>query len=269
MAEGKAKSWYSTGYTELKTEEARSEMGNGPNRVWIPANGKKELVFVDDEPACIHEHSPKLNGEWKNWITCCKDVYDDVACCEMLNGAGYKPYYIGYYTVIDCTAWTDKKGKTYQYELKYFPAKMQTLKRLQSRKTDIGSFAGKLFGVQRLGDKSPSSGDDFNIIKDADMSKLFALANYKGKKLSEWIDKCSTPEGLESVKNIFQLELVDGKAVPKIVPFNYFKLLHPMTPKDIRITLNGAKIEARDSEFGGGGDTVGGGDGKADETIPF
>ena len=49
MSEGK--SWYETGYTGTKRESDRMESLNGPNRVWIPAGQKKEIVFIDDEPA--------------------------------------------------------------------------------------------------------------------------------------------------------------------------------------------------------------------------
>jgi len=268
------KSWYDTGYTGVRKEQDRVDASSGPNRIWIPAGGKKELVFVDDEPVCIHEHNPKLNGDWKNWLTCLKDVYDDVACCSILNINDYKPYYIGYYTVIDCTEWVDKKGNKYQYELKLFPAKLKTLKRLQMRRADParGAFAGKLFSIMRVDEKSPNSGDEFEVIKDADMSKLFALANYKGKKLSELYAKGVDEENISRLKNTWKVEVVEGKVVNKIVPFNYFKILHPLTSKDVRSLLNGSVIEKREDGLGGGsggGAPSTGGGGGADESVPF
>jgi hypothetical protein len=271
-ATSEQKSWYDTGYTGVKKEEERATTF-APDRVWMPAGGKKELVFVDDEPVCIHEHAPKINGDWKNWLTCLKDVYDDVACCSVLNELDYKPYYIGYYTVIDCSEWTDKKNNKHQYEVKLFPAKLKTLKRLQMRRNDParGAFAGKLFSVMRVDEKSPSSGDEFEVVKDADMSKLFTLATYKGKKLSEHFAKGVDEESIARLKNIWKLDVVEGKAANKIVPFNYFKILHPMTPKDVRSLLGSSKIDKRE-EFGGGsggGAATGGGSGSVDESVPF
>jgi hypothetical protein len=62
------------------------------------------------------------------------------------------------------------------------------------------------------------------------------------------------------------VDVVDGKVVPKLVKFNYFKLLHPLTPKEVRQNLGAAKIDPNDDKFGssGGGTTSHG-----DETVPF
>jgi hypothetical protein len=267
------KSWYDTGYTGIKREQDRIDNTNTPNRVWIPAGGKRELVFVDDEPVGIHEHNPKINGDWKNWFTCGKEVYSDSACCELLNGSGYKPYYIGFYTVIDCSEWVDKKGNKYQYELKLFPAKLKTLKRLEMRRKDRGPFAGKLFSIMRIDGKSAATGDEFEMVRDVDMAKLFTLANYKGKKLTDLFAKGIDEDNINRLKNTWKVEVVDGKVVPKVVPFNYSKILYPLSPKDIRSALSGQQIDKRDDDFGGGGgsssESTGSGGGSADETVPF
>jgi hypothetical protein len=268
MADDKSRSWYETGYTGIKRETDRIEQMSGPNRVWIPAGSKKELVFIDCEPACIHEHNPKMNGEWKNWFTCLKPVYpDDIACCEIL-GKNYPAYYVGFYTVIDCSEWTDKKGNKYQYEVKLFPAKLKTLKRFQLRLQEKGPFAGKLFSVMRVDKESPSCGDEFEVVREVDMAKLFTLANYKGKKLGDLFSAGTTTENIEKLKKTWKVDVVDGKVVPKLVPFDYFNVLHPLPPKEIRSVLGASKIDPRDdSGFGGGSGNTGGA--KADETIPF
>lgn len=264
-----AKSWYDTGYGGVRREQERIEQGSGPNRLWMPAGAKKEVVFVDDEPVCIHEHNPKMNGEWTNWFTCLKDVYEDVACCEILNPSGYKPYYVGFYTCIDCSEYIDKKGNKYQYEMKLFPAKLKTLKRLQMRRTERGPFAGKLFSIMRVDDKSPSSGDEFEIIRETvDWAKLFPLANYKGKKIGEWFAKGVDEESIKSLSNIWKLEVTEGKIQPKLVPFNYFQILHPLPPKDIRAILSGSQIEKKEHE-GGGTAGSSGPSSSADESVPF
>jgi hypothetical protein len=190
---------------------------------------------------------------------------DEPACCEIL-GKNYPAYYVGFYTVVDCTEWVDKKGNKYQYEVKLYPAKLKTLKRFQMRKQEKGGFAGKLFSVMRVDEKSPSCGDEFEVIRDADLAKLFSVANYRGKKLSEMFSKGVDTDNIEKLKNTWMVDVVDGKVVPKLVKFNYFKLLHPMSPKDVRQHLNSAKIDPRDDQ-GGGADS--GSTSHGDENIPF
>lgn len=267
MSETKKGSWYETGYSGVGREAARIESMHGPNRFWMPENSKKQIVFIDDEPACIHEHNPKLNGSWKNWLTCLQGVADDVPCCEIL-GANTRGY-VGFFTVIDCTEWVDKKGNKYQYEIKLFPAKLKTLKKFAMKKEDRGSLVGALYTVVRTDSKSPSCGDDFEFIREADLTKLFQVANYKGKKLPELYSKLGdNPENMERMKAVFQLQLDDkGVVVPKIVPFNYYEVLKPKSPKEIREMLRGAKVDS-----GGGGGEGDDGDkatGGADEAVPF
>jgi len=264
-------SWFSTGYSGIKPEVEKMDMQNGPDRVWIPPGQKKELIFLDDLPACIHEHCPKIDGDWKNWITCLKDVYEEAPCCELLNSSGYKSYYVGYFTVVDCSKWVDKQGKEYCYGIKLFPAKLKTLKRLQMRRDERGPFAGKVFSISRLDEKSPATGDDFEMVRDADLTKLFQVVNYRGKKLVDEYAKAVDEDSINRLKNIFQLEMADGKVVPKLVPFNYGKLLYPLAPKDVRVLLNSSKIEQRDDKFGGGdgGGTAPAGGGTTDNAIPF
>ena len=129
----KAESWFQKGYGGVKPEEERIATMYGPGRFWMPVESTSKLVFVDDQPACVREHNPKMNGSWKNWTTCIREIYpEDPACCEKLAG-DYKSYYVGYYTVIDCNKWTDKRGNTYQFEMKLFGAKIKTLKLLEQK----------------------------------------------------------------------------------------------------------------------------------------
>jgi hypothetical protein len=266
--EGSKQSWATTGFGGNQKEEQRLATLYGPNRVWIKAGGSQEWVFIDDEPLCIHEHNPKINGDWKNWLTCLQNISEDgVPCCEIL-GAKSR-YYVGYFTVVDLSKWTDKKGNVHQYEVKLLPAKLQTLKKLARKKEDKGSLIGALYKVHRETEKSPSCGDDFEYIRDADLSKLFEVANYKGKKLSELYGKAvEDPVVAHMLKQTFNLKYGDdNKILPKIAPFNYLSLFEPKSAKDVRSFLKGAKIEGWDDSKGGG--EKGGGGSSADEEVPF
>lgn len=260
-AQTQKKKWFSTGYDSAKQEEQRLATMYGPNRIWIKSGGSAEFVFVDNEPITLYEHNPKINGEWKNWITCLTGIYEPV-CCEKL-GAKSK-YYTGYWTVVDCTKWTDKKGNTHQYELKFFPGKHKTVKRFEMR-TQTKPITGILWKSTRLDDKSPNVGDEFEQLRDVDPVKLFELANFKGKNLKEMYAKANSGDAdtLKWLMRYFQVQKDEGgKLIPKLTPFNYEELLAPKSPAEVRSILAGVELDSGDSD--GGGAKTG-----ADEDIPF
>jgi hypothetical protein len=267
MSEGRP--WYETGmekgFDGIKREQERIDSMGGPRRIWMPPDSSKDLVFVDDVPAAIHEHNPKINGDWKNWITCLKNIEDTVPCCDIL-GANTR-YYVGYFTVIDCTPWTDKKGNTYQYELKLLPAKLKTLKKLQRKKEARGSLIGAKFKATREDKKSPTVGDEFEFIGEADMAKAFASANYHNKKMTELFAAAGqNPDALAKLKKTFQVATdANGLVVPKLVPFNYMQILQPMSSSEMKSFLSGAKVERGDFD----GKEPAGDGAKADEEVPF
>lgn len=267
MSENKS-SWAKSGFEGLKAEEERLATQYGPNRVWIPPGGSQEWVFVDDTPFCFHEHNPKINGNWKNWLTCLQGVSEDgVPCCEAL-GAKSR-YYTGYFTVVDLSKWTDKKGNVHQYEVKLVGAKLKTLKKLERKKKDRGTLVGSIYKITREDDKSPNCGDDFEFIREADLTKLFDVANYKGKKLPELYAKAADDVvQMNVLKKTFNLSIDDGKIVPKIPSFNYFNLFEPKDAKTVKSMLAGVQVEGfEDGE--GGGKAAGAAAGGADEDVPF
>jgi len=245
--------WYTKGYDGMAKEEARQQSSQSPNRFWVPVGEKREFVFIDDEPACLYEHNPKMNGSWKNWMTCLKDIEDPCPACEIF---GEKTrYYVGFQTVVDITKWVDKKGNAHQFEVSLFAGKFGTLKKLRRKKddcvTDGRSMAGGLYRSARDGDKEPSVGGEFEFIRAADTAKLFDLAVYRGKKLSELFDKAEqNAQSMEALKNTFQVEFdAENKLIRKIVPFNYMQILHPKPRKELAAILKGAKTG--DDEQGG------------------
>lgn len=271
-----AGSWFQKGYDGVKPEEERVASLYGPSRFWMPAEAKSLLVFVDDQPACIREHNPKMNGSWKNWVTCIREVYpDDPACCEKLGG-DYQAYYVGYYTVIDCNKWTDKKGNTYQFEMKLYPAKIKTLKLLEQKSLEDwgGSLSGKALKVRRTDSKSASVGNDFTLDRDADMDKLWKLANYKGKKISELFEKATQNEDERNklLKTFDFARGEKGELLPQLPAFNYMNLLEPKRPAEMRAHLSAGRIQDPDSDNGNNassGTNSSGSAGSADEDVPF
>ncbi len=261
--EGK-KSWFTTGYEGIDAEKERIARLQGPNRFWMKEGTRRSVVFIDDEPTCLYEHNPKLNGTWRNQFTCLKDSNDIIPCCEKLGEKSR--YYVGYYTIVDLTENTDSKGNKYQYEVKLLPTKLKTLQLMRRKKQDRGSLIGCIFKVARDTQDDPNCGNEYEFDREADLTKLFSVANYKGKKLAELFKEAAEKaDVLARMKETFQLSFEKGGnlIVPKIYSFNYEHVLAPKDPKEIRSMLGAASIEAS------GGEGEDAPQGEKDDPVPF
>jgi hypothetical protein len=255
--------WYKTGYDGMGEEEARVASMFQPPRFWMPKGKSKELVFVDDEPFTIHEHNPQIGGNWRNWLTCLKGAGDDPVCCEMM---GIKSrYWVGYYTVIDCSSWEDQQGNKYQYEMMLFPARLGALKKFKRKQEDRGSLVGCMYKASRDGEKAAGIGDDFEFVREAKMDKLFEIAQFRGKKLKDLFAKARANEKeMQDLKAKFQLNFSGDTLEDGLVPFKYFEVLKPKSPQEIREILAGY---SRSSS--GGSSTSSGSQAEGEDSVPF
>jgi hypothetical protein len=215
----------------------------------MPPDSRREIVFVDSEPAAIYEHNPKINGTFRNWVTCIRDV-DDRGCpaCEKLGDRDR--YLVGYFTVVDLSKWVDKKGVTHQFETCFLPVKFGGLKKLRRKADDAkeagrtSGLAGQLYRISRDTDKDASSGGEFEWVRPVDMAKLFDVAVFQGRKLSDLYNRADeSPTATAALKKKFQLELdpnTDGRIVRKLVPFNYMEILQPISYRDLKARIAGA-----------------------------
>jgi hypothetical protein len=108
-----------------------------------------------------------------------------------------------------------------------------------------------MYKATREDAKSPSVGDEFEFVREVDLSKVFEAAMYRGKKLSEFFAAAALAgeDGLQKLKNVFQLSLdEEGKPVKKVTPFNYFEVLKPKTSKDLKIFLSNATVGEDEAE---------------------
>lgn len=260
-------SWYETGFDGVEAEQRRIEEQQGPGRLWIPPGQNKEVVFVDDDPVCVHEHNPKMNGHYRNWLTCLKGVYEDVACCQVLGPKSR--YYTGYLSVVDCSEWQDQRGNTHQYEMRMMQLKMKSLKKIRRKKDDKGALVGKMYNLVREDDRSPTCGDEFEYRRDVDMDKMFPFVNFRGKKLEDlWQEAEANAEAMARVKRWFQIEPDANGKLPRVIPaFNYFEVLKPKEPKELRLHLG--QVEEDDGPPAGGGNSGGGGGAAKQDNVPF
>lgn len=262
--------WYETGYDGIKKEDERMALGSGPDRFWLPVGSSKDIVLLDDVPFAIHEHCPRFAGEWRNWTTCSKGTHPEgveAMCCKIMGEASR--YYTGYFTCIDCSQWTDKKGNVHQFELKFFQAKLGTLKKFDLKKKGRGSLVGQVITVTRSGDKTPTCGDDFDILREVSggLQALFPRVSYRGKLLSELYSKALAggPAGIAALGKVFSLVRDGDTVMPMLTPFNYAELLMPRSNDEIKAWLSGVHIET-DSRNATPQVVAGS---KADDDVPF
>lgn len=237
--------WYNTGWDDVDQAEKDTPSGGfSPFRIWIPPEQTRRLLWIDDDPFQFWEHAVKINGSWQNNFVCrMKNKLDETCyfCDQKKSGGKNVPinlYYIGFFTVIDFTAWTANNGKVYQYDRKLYGAKLGSkdkpgiLKKLRRLKERHGRLAGLLFDIYRSGSKAASVGDEFEVVEKIDPREIHEYARRIGVNPDE----------------------------KKWVPFNYPELFKPVSNEEMRQVWGGG---------GGGGpqnqqrneETVGGGSG--------
>jgi hypothetical protein len=154
---------------------------------------------------CIHEHNPKINGQFKdNWFTCRKGADINDLACPMCSSK-VRRYYIGFITVLDATGWQTKKdNKLVIYQRQLFPMKVESLKRFKILKHKKTHLVGAMFDVTRTDDRSPQCGDMFDF--------------------EEYVD-------LNDEKYWFDSRLEGKKKQPE--PFNYLEVMKPLSSKEM------------------------------------
>lgn len=171
---------------DKKVEERKKEMEKGKlYRFWLPEGKDGSFTFLDGNMAddildipFLYEHNVYMNGNWKNWFICTQDTEP----CPICEGGG-KPYYAGFFTVIDHSEWTDKQGVKHRDEVKMFVAKRDTIKQLLKLSAKRGGLRGCRFDVSRTGDKSPSVGNVFDFVQKYSEQELSQMYGQKSKPL--------------------------------------------------------------------------------------
>jgi len=254
-------SWYNTGYDGLRTEQGRLEALGGPDRFYIKAEEERTFVFIDGEPITIYEHNPRINGSWRNWVTCVQGAHSETVCCDIL-GSKHKRYFVGMYTVMDITGWTDKQNNLHANNVMLLPAKFKSLKKLERKaKARGGSLQGCVFTAFRPDKKSATIGDDFEFVKMMTPEEIFAVANYKSKPLRELYEKAQNDgESMQRLQRLFSIEVGSGGVVEPIpVPFNYMEVLAPLEVAQLREMLAGVQNDGGYGGNSGGGNSAGAG----------
>lgn len=146
-----------------KEAVAREEQAKGPRRFWLKEGEEADITFlegiINKEDGLLdfysfYEHSLKIGDKWGNFFVCIKEFEPCPLCLE-----GHVSYYQGVFSIIDHTAYIDKKGKVWKDQVKLYVAKQGTLQKLQIFATKKHGIAGMTFNVQRTNSKEARVGD--------------------------------------------------------------------------------------------------------------
>ena len=172
---------------EEKKAEAKMNQLYG---FWMKPNSDTSITFVDgnldgeilDVPF-IYQHHLNMNGRWGNFFICTQEV-EPCPICE----GGNTPSFVAVLTIIDHTEFVSKKdGMVKKDQLRLFYAKRDTVKLLQKIAGKRGGLAGCKFEVSRTGDKSASTGNQFDFVDKKTPAQL--IAQYGDKAKSPDYDK--------------------------------------------------------------------------------
>jgi hypothetical protein len=149
-------SWYEQNFEAVdKIPDLKKQ-----NRFWLKAGEERKVIFLDKDPFTFWEHQVKLNNDYRNYFTCLQNMNQPCPLCK----AGIKRYFVGLFSVIELSEWTDKDGKLHKNPVKIMAIKQKALKVLK-RHSDKNRVLNGLFTVIRTDDKSGSSGDMFEFEK--------------------------------------------------------------------------------------------------------
>lgn len=158
-------SWFVKGDDPQRDSFIKNASSSSVIRFWLKNGETKEIVFLDDARFGVYEHTVQLNGKWDTF-TCSGSL---CALC----GHGKERAYVEYYSILDLTPYVAKTGQKKDFSRKALGLKKEAAKIIANRReTCGGSLAGKKFRVTRIGDKSPASGNDFEFVKEVDLTRV-------------------------------------------------------------------------------------------------
>jgi len=264
-----AKSWYETGYDGAEKEQERRALGYPPDRFWLKAASKKEIVFIGDDPFCINEHAwCDSEGNWHHG-TCGAKIFDN-GCGGCGQPGVTRPDYIGHYTIVDITGYTTKKGVENKNRLVLLPAKTKVINKFKFKKENRGSLLGQLWTIARADENAPNTGDDLDHVRELkSMDGLLSVVTYKGKSLKEMIEKANG-DGSDAEKTrkylAHHFQIPESGPIPMKIPqFNYPVLMAPLEFGPFRAAVADAKPFNSNKGSSSSGDKSS----TADDEVPF
>lgn len=161
--------WYKRG-DEIKDDDFKNSnpIYRKLPEFWL-SEGKenaRNIMFIDDPNFFVNRITLKI-GE--DFVTFTSLGEDDPAIAK-----GYRPTPCLVHTIFDLTPFKDKKGNERKYSRKlYFVKGKDSRDRLEERRANSGgSLVGIKMKIMRLGEKSPNTGNDLQVLGKVDLSKM-------------------------------------------------------------------------------------------------
>jgi hypothetical protein len=164
----------SRGYDAFKQKEQEVEerQKNWTHRFWLKPETEAKIIFLDDDPIIIEEHNLKLNGRWTNWFTCRRIIGEPCILCDEVKDT---PYTVGFYTILDLTEYTTKKGDKIKNTIKLFAPKFKALQLIKRQSQKRGGLELCVFDVFRSSSDAFNVGDSFEFEEKTDWETIKKL----------------------------------------------------------------------------------------------
>lgn len=189
----------SRGYEAFDRKEAEVEerMKDRVQRFYLPAGKEAKIIFLDDDPIILEEHQLRINGDWRNWFTCRRNLpNEDCVICKEL---GDHPSTVGYYTILDLSKYENKKGQTVQNTIKLFAPKFKALQMIKRASQKRGGLQYWVCDVYRSSADAFNVGDVFEFEEKTDLESIKQL-NPEARILN--YEDILAPKTNEELRNI-------------------------------------------------------------------
>ena len=167
--------------TGVETSMEGDPRSGGANiRYWMPPGSEKTVIFLSEgnDAPVIWEHQYKQGNSYKNWSTCLQPLGMTCPLCAAADASKTSGRYKGmFFSIIDCTEFTDKGGNKRVNEKRILVAKASTadiIKRKYISRVDAGGgLRGAKFKIYRpKKDTSAAVGEDYEFIEMVDLAKF-------------------------------------------------------------------------------------------------
>ena len=198
--------WYKTGFGNVPPPMPRKEKTTW--RFWIPYGEERDIIFLDEDPFIVAEHSCKLEGRWGHVYTCLTGV-DPKGCplCDELKSndkalisRSYPP--VSCFTILDSKPWVDRDKNTHNWSTRLLAAKQVPSSLLAKLQNQYGTLLGAVWTVSRLGDKSASTGDSIMFKEWLVDPEQFDTHEQYWAALKDKLGLEETPQQVDYVKEL-------------------------------------------------------------------
>ena len=143
---------------ELAEIERRRSQNYIPRRFWLRVGGRADIILLDNQPGpCFYEHNlpDPQNQNRRTLFELCPAEYDHCPLCQR----GERNYYVQFYTIVDLSQYTNKKGELVRYTRRLLAVKASQQERYARLYQRWGNLRGIHLVVHRDSQNAAAIGD--------------------------------------------------------------------------------------------------------------